>query len=107
MAHISRPEPDFVADYNENDFKGEEEKKEVPGKKKTVKVDQNENKKKETVKVNQTENKKEEVDESSAVARKKPRKESKRLTWPREKLKNPTNQRQSVGFAPCQPLTTF
>ena len=46
MAHISRPEPDFVADYNENDFKGEEEMKEVPGKKKTVKFDdQNENKK--------------------------------------------------------------
>ena len=46
MAHISRPEPDFVADYNENDFKGEEEKKEVPEKKKTVKFDdQNENKK--------------------------------------------------------------
>ena len=38
MAHIS----------NEKGFKDKEEKKEVPGKKKTVKVDQNENKKKES-----------------------------------------------------------
>ena len=45
MAHISRPEPDFVADYNQNDFK--EEKKEATGKKKTVTFDQNENNKKE------------------------------------------------------------
>ena len=42
MAHISRPEPDFVADYNDNDFQGEEEKKEVPGQKKMVKFDQKE-----------------------------------------------------------------
>ena len=45
VAHISRPEPDFLADYNENDFQGEEEKKEAAGKKKTGKFDQNENKK--------------------------------------------------------------
>ena len=43
MAHISRPEPDFVTDYNENDFKGEEEKKE----KKSVEFNLNDNKKKE------------------------------------------------------------
>ena len=46
MAHISRPEPDFVADYNQNDFKEEEEKK-ATGKKKTVTFDQNEKNKKE------------------------------------------------------------
>ena len=47
MAHISRSEPDIVADYNESDSKVKEQKKEVPRKKKTVKVDQNENKKEE------------------------------------------------------------
>merc|ERR1712150_325790 len=48
VAHISRPEPDFVADYNKNEFKEEEERQKVPGKKKkTVQFDQKENNKKE------------------------------------------------------------
>ena len=51
MAHIS----------NEKGFKDKEEKKEVPGKKKTVKVDQNENKKKE---VDESEDKKSKEKES-------------------------------------------
>ena len=55
MAHISRPEPDIVAKYIESDSKDKDEKKEVPGKKKTVKVDQNENKKEE---VDESEDKK-------------------------------------------------
>ena len=55
MAHISRPEPDIVAKYNESDSKDKDEKKKVPGKKKTVKVDQNENKKEE---VDESEDKK-------------------------------------------------
>ena len=55
MAHISRPEPDIVADNNKSDSKDKNQKKEVPGKKKTVKVDQNENKKEE---VDESEDKK-------------------------------------------------
>ena len=65
MAHISRPKPDFVTDYNENDFRGEEERKEVqevqegPGKKKSVKFDLNDNKKKEVEEESEDEKSKE------------------------------------------------
>ena len=47
VAHISRPESGFLAAYKEIEFKGKEGKKGVPGKKKTVTFDQNENKKEE------------------------------------------------------------
>ena len=47
VAHISRPESGFLAAYKEIEFKGKEGKKGVPGKKKTVTFDQNENKEEE------------------------------------------------------------
>jgi len=64
VADISKPEPNMIADYNKDDFKGEEKKKQITGRKKmVVKVDQNGNEKND---FDENHNKKTEQKESPA-----------------------------------------